>query len=297
MTYPDCEYPECKRCIRSVGLVNLWGNSALMVFKLAFGLMCGSVALLADALHSLGDTAISIVLLMSLYISGKKADEDHHFGHGKIEFVGTSIIGFSMLAVAVLITWFGLRSAMQGTNEAPDRIAILVSIISIGGNYLLYRYSLCAGVHANSSIMVANAHENLADVLSSVAALIGIVGAQLGWPLLDPVAAVIIGVLIFRSAFRTLLDAARGLGDSGLEPAVTREIRATVEDMDGVIGVERIRSRRIGQKVEVGLRVNVDASATVGWSRGLAETIRASIRNITGIEGSVRVGFQGVERP
>jgi len=289
------KHPECERCIRAVGPVNFWGNLALTIFKLVFGLMCGSVALVADAIHSLGDVAISIVLVMSLRISGKQPDEDHPFGHGKIEFIGTAIIGFSMLLVATLIVWYALRAAIHGQLEAPDRIAVLVAIVSIGGNYLMYRHSLCAGIHANSSVMVANAYENRADVLSSVAALIGIVGAQLGWVFLDPLAAVVIGVLIFRLAMRTLLEAGRGLGDSGLAPEVARDIRSAVEDLAGVIRVRHIRGRRVGQQVEVGLRVNVDASATVEAIRELKHTVVDTVRGVTGLAGPVKIGFQGVE--
>jgi len=288
-------YPECERCIKAVGPVNFWGNLALTIFKLVFGLVCGSIALVADAIHSLGDVAISIVLVMSLRISGKDADEDHHFGHGKIEFIGTAIIGVSMLLVALLIVWYSVRAALQGVIEAPDRIAILVAIVSIGGNYLMYRHSLCAGIHVNSSVMIANAYENRADVLSSVAALVGIVGAQLGWLLLDPLAAIIISALILHSALKTLLEAARGLGDCGLEPKVTRAIRTAVAGIDGIIGVHSVKTRRIGQQVEVGLRVNVDAANTVEWTRERTRTITAAVREITGLGGPVKVGFQGVE--
>ena len=290
------KYPECERCVKMVGPVNLWGNFGMSVFKLAFGLMCGSVALVADAIHSLGDVAISIVLMLSLYISGKETDEDHQFGHGKFEFIGVAIIGFSMLMVATLIVWYSIEHIIEGDLEVPERIAILVAIISIAGNYLLYKHSLCAGQQANSSVMIANAYENLADAQSSVAVVIGIVGAQMGWVLLDPLAAVFIGVLIFYSALKILKDAARGLGDFGLEPEVTKKIRTAVESIDGVIGIGLIQARRVGEQIEVGLRVEVESTRTVEWSSGVAQNIREAVARVVEGAGAVQVGFQGVEK-
>ncbi len=289
------KYPECERCVQMVGPVNFWANVGLAVFKLAFGLMCGSIALVADAFHSLGDVVISVVMVLSLYISGKKPDEDHPFGHGKIEFIGAGIIGFSMFMVAILIVWYSIEHIIEGDLEAPERIAILVAVISIAGNYLLYKHSLCAGQQVNSSIIIANARENLADAQSSLAVLIGIVGAQMGWVFFDPLAAVFIGVLIFYSALRILREAARGLGDFGLEPGVREEIRTAVESIDGVVGIDGIKTRRVGQRFEVGLRVKVESTNTVEWSSEVAQSIRDAVRRITGGAGPIGVGFQGVE--
>jgi len=290
------KYPECEKCIKMVGPVNFWGNVALSIFKLVFGLMCGSIALVADAFHSLGDVAISIVMVMSLFISGKKADEEHQFGHGKIEFIGAGIIGFSMLMVGTLIVWSSIKHIIEGDLEVPDRIAILVAIISVAGNYLLYKHSLCAGQQANSSVMTANAYENLADAQSSLCALIGIVGAQVGWVLFDALAAVFIGIFIFYAALKILKDAARGLGDFGLEPEVTKKIRAAAETVDGVIGIDSIQARRVGQDLDVGLRVNVQSTRTVEWSTEVGHRIRDAVGRVVEGAGIVKIGFQGVEK-
>jgi len=248
----------------------------------------------ADAIHSLCDVAISIVLVGSLYISGKEADEDHPFGHGKMEFVGTGIIGLSMLMVAILIVWYSIKHMMTGDLEVPERIAMLVAIISIAGNYLLYQHSLCAGREANSSVIVANAYENWADAISSIAVLIGILGAQFGWVFLDPLAAVFVGALIFGAAVRTLRETAMGLADCGPWPDTTKEIRTAVERIDGVIEVDSIKGRRVGRDFEVGVRVKVESTNTVEWSNEVAQRIRGAVRRIVENAGRVEVGFQGV---
>ncbi|MFC1734925.1 cation diffusion facilitator family transporter [Candidatus Hydrogenedentota bacterium] len=289
------KYTECEKCVEFVGPINFWGNLGLTVFKLVFGLMCGSIALLADAVHSLGDVAIAIVMVLALRVSKKEADEDHQFGHGKIEFIGAGIIGFSMLLVAVLIVWYSLQAAVSGTHPAPDRIAILVAIVSILGNYLMYVHSKCAGEQATSAVMIANALENRADVLSSIAALIGIAGASMGWPLLDPIAAVAIGFLIFGSALKTLREAARGLGDFGLDPEITKAIRTAVEGIEGVVGVESIKTRQVGPEFEVGLRVRVPDTNTVDSSLELARKIKNIVHDVMEAKGRVNVGFVGME--
>ena len=290
------KYPECERCVQGVGPINLWANVALTIFKFVFGLMCGSIALIGDAIHSLGDVAMSIVMMLCLYFSGKEPDEDHPFGHGKIEFIGASVIGFGMLIVAVLIVWFAVRAVMSGALEAPDRIALLVAIISIAGNQLLHNYCLCAGQQVNSPVMIATAYENRSDVLSSMAALIGIGGAQMGWVLLDPLAAMVIGIIIFFWGFKTMKEAARCLGDFGLEAEVTREIRAVVENMDGVVGIDGIKARRVGKGYEVGLRVKVESTETVEWTNEVTQSIRGAVGHIVGNVQAVTVGFQGVEK-
>ena len=288
------QYPECERCVGVVGPVNFWGNLSLMVFKLVFGLMCGSVALVADAIHSLGDIVVSVVLMFSLAYSAKKADKDHHFGHGKIEFIGASIIGVGMVLVATLIILFSITAAMAGGLEMPDRVAILVALVSIGGNYLMYKHSLCAGQQANSAVMIANAYENRADVLSSAAALIGIIGAQMGYLYLDPLAAVVIGALILHSAIKIIIEGARGLADYGVRPEVVADISAAVTDIDGVMGIHSLRTRWVGQEFEVGVRVKVDSDSTVEWSRDVVAKIRDAVRSIMGRNGTVKVGFEGV---
>ena len=121
-----------------------------------------------------------------------------------------------------------------------------------------------------------------------------IVGAQLGYAVLDPLAAVVIAIIVLKLAYRTLTDALKGLGDAGLEPEVTDRIGRAIESVEGVIGIESIKARRIGQKLEVGIRVKVDSGRTVEWSNAVARSIRDSVRASTEGAGSIEIGFQGL---
>jgi cation diffusion facilitator family transporter len=297
MRHAECDirYPECGKCIRNVGFVNFWANVGMMVFKLTFGLLCGSIAVVADAIHTLCDVGTSSIMILSLHVSGKKPDEDHPFGHGKIEYIGTAVVAFSMLCVATLLVSYAVIHILRGDLQTPDRIVMLVTIISILGNYLLYRHCLCVGRKANSSVIVANAYENLADSHSSIAVLIGLIGTQFGWTFLDPLAGIAIGGLILRTSIKTFIVAARGLADFGLEPETTGRIRDAVQSVEGVMGIDRIRGRHIGQQIEVGLRVKVPANETVEWTREVAHHIQDAVRPVVKNAESINISFLGVE--
>ena len=290
---PEMKYPECERCASTVGPANFWGNFGLGIFKFSFGLICGSYALLADAVHSLGDVVTAIAVLLCLWISGKKASEEYPYGHGKIEFLGAGFVGVSLLFVGALIIVVSLRAILRGVSEPPDPIAILVIWISILGNYMMYKHQICVGRQTRSPVILAQARENQADALTSIPAMVGVAGAQLGWTYLDPLAALFIAVIVLKLALKTLTDAAMGLGDAGLKPEITTRVRTAVESVDGVIAIESIKTRRVGPKLEVGLRVKVDRGRTVEWTRAVARKIREAV--LSNVEGAelIGLGFQG----
>ena len=288
------KYPECERCERIIGPVNFWVNVGLAIFKLFFGLICGSYALLADAIHSLSDIASAVVYILCLWVSGRGIDEEYHYGHGKIEFVGSGIIGLGMVLVAAFIILYSVRAIAAGDLEPPDPLAAGVSLISIMANALLYKHQMCVGEQTGSPLVIAQARENGSDALTSLPAMIGIVGAQFVWSFLDPLAAVFIGVIVMKLAYETLTSTAKGLADAALEPEVTDRIRNAVESVDEVIGIDRLKTRRIGQELDVGVRVKVDATKTVEWANGVARKIRDAVRRNVDIE-PIEIGFQGVK--
>ncbi len=239
---------QCYWCAEKVGVINFWANIGLLAVKLTGGIFGRSQALIADAMHSVTDIVISLLVLVGLKITGAPPDDDHPWGHGNIEVIVSGIIGVLLLFAAVTITIVSLTSIFAGTVLQPGAIAVLAALISVVVNELLFRHSLCIGKQMNSPAMIANAWENRADVYTSTAALIGVFSARLGFSVLDPVAAVFVAFMIAKTGITTLINSVHGIMDRNVDDKMLKDIRSIVERDKNVEGVIRLRARRIGQK-------------------------------------------------
>jgi len=241
-----------------VGGVNLWANLGLLIVKLLGGIFGRSQALIADAVHSLSDVVIAILVIVGLKVSSAPPDEDHPWGHGNIEFVVSAIIGTLLVCTAITITVVSLLSIIRGGIHYPGVLAVWASVISVVANEIMFRHSLCAGKQMDSPAMIANAWENRSDVYSSLAAMIGVFGARIGFGILDPIAALVVGVMIAKNGLETLILGVRGMTDSCFDnKAMLAQIKALVLNEDGILDVGRLRARKTGQKVWIDLEAIV----------------------------------------
>ena len=247
---------QCYWCAENVANINLWGNFGLLTVKLIGGIFGGSQALIADALHSVSDVIVSLLVLVGLKITGAPPDKDHHWGHGHIEFIVSAIIGILLIFAAVTVTVVSLISIFEGTMSQPGILAVWAALISIVFNELLFRHSLCIGKQMNSPAMIANAWENRADVYSSAAALIGVFGARLGFTFLDPVAAIVVGFMIAKSGVTTMVTAVNGMTDRSVENTILSQIKTIVMKEKAVKDIASLRARWIGQKNWVDMELN-----------------------------------------
>jgi len=249
---------ECYWCAKHVGGVNLWANLGLLIVKLLGGIFGRSQALIADAVHSLSDVVIAILVIVGLKVSSAPPDEDHPWGHGNIEFVVSAIIGTLLVCTAITITVVSLLSIIRGGIHYPGVLAVWASVISVVANEIMFRHSLCAGKQMDSPAMIANAWENRSDVYSSLAAMIGVFGARIGFGILDPIAALVVGVMIAKNGLETLILGVRGMTDSCFDnKAMLAQIKALVLNEDGILDVGRLRARKTGQKVWIDLEAIV----------------------------------------
>ena len=238
---------QCYWCAEHVASVNIWANCGLVVVKLIGGIFGRSHALMADALHSLSDVIIALFLWVTLKISGGPPDEDHHWGHGNVEFIVSVIVGVLLLCGAVTITAVSLTSIIEGITPEPGIVAVWAAAISVIANEIMFRHSICVGEQMGSPAIMANAWENRADVYSSVAALIGVFGARMGFAFLDPAAAILVGLMIARSGLRTLVAGIGGITDRSIDRATLARVKRIVLKERGIRDVGRLRARKIGQ--------------------------------------------------
>lgn len=267
-------YPECHWCAENVGRIAVWGNIGLFALKLFCGIAGGSRALIADAVHSAMDVFTAAIVMISLRVSKAPPDKEHPYGHGQVEYVSSLLIGMSLIAVVVLILYHSITDIIHGVTDQPDLIALLGVIISIVGNELMFRHSYCCGTRFRSPAMIANAWENRADVYSSLGALVGVVGAQLGFLFMDRVGAILVAIMIAWSAFAMLRNAWHGILDHSLGESLENRIRREANEDPDVRGVVSLQTRAIGQHLAIDLKLGVSPDLTLREGYEIADRVK-----------------------
>ncbi|MEW6072906.1 MAG: cation diffusion facilitator family transporter [Planctomycetota bacterium] len=272
---------------RGVTLFGAVVNLVLSGLKLAAGIVADSSVMVADAVHSLTDFGSDIVTLVALGATAKPPDASHPYGHGRFETVGTVILALLLLgAVAgILYDAYG----RFGEPSAPGVLAAWAAGLSIVVKEALYHIAVRVGRRHASPLLIANAWHHRSDAFSSVAALGGILGARMGWPVLDPVAAVLVAVLIGHVAIKLLGDVFREVTVGALPGPVLARMRAGIERLPGVVSLHELRARRMGRSVLVDLHVQVDEATTVSDGHQVAERVRKFVFDANGEVSEVLV--------
>ena len=268
---------QCYWCAKHVGSVNLWTNVGLFVVKLLGGIFGTSQALIADAVHSLSDIVIAVLLLVGLKVSVAPPDENHHWGHGNIEFIVSLIIGVILICASIIITVTSLTSIFERIMPEPGILAVWAAAISVVTNEILFRHSLCIGKQMDSPAMIANAWENRADVYSSLAVLVGVFGARMGFTFLDPVAAIIVGFMIARSGIDTLISGVKGMTDQSFDRAMLADVKKLVLKEKGIRDVSRLRARKVGQKTWIDLEAKFGPEIRVSEVKKIIDNVKKSV--------------------
>jgi cation diffusion facilitator family transporter len=248
-----------------------------MIFKLVAGVIGRSQALQADAVESLGDVAAQTVVLFSLRISSKPTDWDHPYGHGRAESIATGIVAIMIAAAGVLILGRTVYSVFRpSTVEVPGLIALAAVIVVIVVKEGLHQVTLRVARRHRSSVLTASAKDHRKDALTSVATLIGIGGARIGFPLLDPLAAGFTSLIILKLAADIAGTAGRELMDRVPEDETMRGIRGVAEETSGVAHAD-VRARRLGPNLFVDVKIDVDPNLTVVGGHDIAKSVKARI--------------------
>lgn len=272
--------------IYRVTLIGSIGNVLLVVFKFIAGLAGHSSAMIADAVHSLSDFVTDIVVLVFVRISAKPQDESHDYGHGKFETVASFLIGLALIAVAVGIVMSGCQKLLMWWNgaelAAPGWIALWAALLSIAVKELLYQYTARKGRTLDSQVMVANAWHHRSDALSSIGAAIGIGGALwLGnrWTVLDPLASVVVGLMLIKVAYDLLKTSMGELTESSLPAETEREITDIIRSFPDVQQPHNLRTRRIGDHIAIEAHVRMDGDLPLRVVHERATAIEHKIKD------------------
>jgi cation diffusion facilitator family transporter len=260
---------------RKVTLIGIVVNISLSIVQLLGGMMAHSQALIADGLHTLSDLASDFVVLFAAKLASKDADEDHPYGHERIETVATVVLGMMLASVAVGI---GLNAFDRLSHPEkllqPTSLAIIFALLAIVAKEGLYQYTLHIANKIDSNLLRANAWHHRSDAISSLLVALGVAGSvflQIPW--LDAVAAILVALMIFYMGLRLILDSTMELVDTSVELDKVSKIRAFINDLEGVESLHLLRTRKMGSKVLADLHIQVNSYLTVSEGHFIAEYV------------------------
>lgn len=262
--------------IRRTSLVGIVGNIILTAFKLFAGLVGNSGAMVSDAVHSLSDVLATFIAFLGVRLSKKAADQEHPYGHERFECVASLILGVILLATGLGIGKVGIEKIIAGNYEtlaAPSTIALVAAIVSIVTKEAMYWYTRYNAKKLNSAAFMADAWHHRSDAFSSIGSLIGIGGAMLGVPVLDPVASVVICLFILKVAFDILKDSISKMLDSSCDEGYESELRQFIESQEDVVRVDVLRTRMFGNKVYIDVEIAVDGNLLLRDSHAIADRV------------------------
>ncbi|MGC9514185.1 cation diffusion facilitator family transporter [Methanocrinis sp.] len=268
-----------KRQVSEVKRVTLTGlviNLALSALKFAAGILGNSQAVLADAVHSLSDTATDIAVLVGVRLWSKPPDECHPYGHRRIEFLVTIFIGLLLAAVALGLSYNALATLHEVQTKPPGAIAFFAAILSIFTKELLYRWTITKGREIKSTALIANAWHHRSDGLSSVPVAAAVAGAALvpGLAFLDRLGAIVVSIFILQAAVKIVRPSVEQLVDRGAPEEICLGIEQLAFATPGVRDVHAIRTRHIGSGIEVDLHVLVDPGLSVEKGHEISEEVK-----------------------
>jgi len=256
----------------------LW-NAVLTVIKLAAAVISGSKAMLADALESASDIIVTFAVLLSLRVADKPRDADHPYGHGKVESLVSQVIGGVLFVAGFAILWIAIQGIMDPPEEAPGVIAFWVALGTIGVKEILFRFTIKVGRKSGSPVVEANAWGHRSDAYSSIVTVVGIGGALAGAPILDPVAAALVSLFIFRMGFNILRKSTYELMDGAPDIELLERATSLAESVDGVVHAHRIRGRRTGRGIWLDLTVDMDSQMSIEKGHAIAHKAKQLIMN------------------
>ena len=253
-------------------------NIALSALQISVGVLARSQGLIADGIHSLSDLIADFVVLFASHHGAKEADTEHPYGHQRFENAASLLVGTLLLAVGAGMAWSAI-----GKLENPETIplvhavALVVAAVALVSKEILFRYMLKIATRLKSSMLVANAWHARSDAASSLVVGIGITGNLAGYPLLDPIAALIVGLMIVKMGWGFSSEALHELMDRGIDEQEVAAITSTLAQTPGVMGVHDVRTRKMGDMIVVDAHIEVDATMTVEEGHDIAVAARRNV--------------------
>ena len=262
---------------------SIYGNLLISIAKFLAGVIGHSSAMISDEIHSASDVFSTIVVMIGVKIGGKESDKNHQYGHERLESVASLILALTLAVTGCGIGYGGLKTIIAGSEGAsiqvPTALPLAAAILSIVAKEGMYWYTMRAAVQINSGALKADAWHHRSDALSSVGSLVGIGGAMLGYPILDPIASVIICVFILKAAFDIFRDAIGKMTDEACDDRMVEAVKALVVRQQGVLALDDIKTRMFGNKAYVDIEIAVDGNLLLKEAHNIAEKVHDEVEH------------------
>ena len=275
----------------------LLGNIVLSAGKLLFGVLAGSIALVADGFHSLADVLSDVGILLALKASVRPPDQNHPYGHHSFETLGAIVVAVFMLLTAGLIAKSAVENLLHGEYLHPEWPALVASLVSVLIKEVMARYTIRVGKINNSPALLANGTMHRSDAISSLAAAAGIGGAMLGWTILDSVAAVVIAAFILKMGIDLLRENVMALMDTMPDDELVRKIESAARSVDCVQDVRSLHVRQRGSWYLADIRIAVHPDHTIETAHDIAHETEDCIRDTVEKVAGVFVHVEPGDRP
>lgn len=274
--------PDETAVIRKLSLVGIIGNVFLSAFKFIAGIMGNSSAMVSDAVHSLSDVFATFIAFLGVRFGRREADASHPYGHERIESLAAIVLGLILLVTGVGIGWVGLEKILAGNYESlpiPGMIALVAAIVSIAVKEGMFWYTRHWARVIRSSAFEADAWHHRSDAMSSIGALVGVGGSMLGYPVLDPIASVVICLFILKQGISIIYDALKKMLDTSCGEQFEEEVRQLVDAENQVGHIDMLRTRMFGDKVYIDMEIAIDSSMQLTDAHAIAERVHDDIEH------------------
>lgn len=263
--------PEREAATKRSTWVSVVVNIGLTISQVIAGILSGSQGLIADGIHSLSDLVADFVVLLAVHHSRKAPDDDHHYGHQRYENAASLVLGLLLLFVGIGMIWSAVQKLQNpAAIPAVHMIALWVALGALAAKEILFRYMLAVAKRVRSSMLVANAWHARSDAASSLVVAIGISGNLLGFTLLDPIAALIVGFMVARMGWGFSWDALHDLTDGAATEEQLDGIAADILATPGVLGFHDLKTRKTGDMILADVHLEIDGSLTVTEGHDIA---------------------------
>ena len=271
---------EMQKVAVRVSVITILINAALSVFKLLAGIFGKSYALISDAVHSASDVFSTVIVIIGVKISGKKADKNHPFGHERFECVAAILLAVVLFATGVGIGYSGVKNIVTGEYKnfaVPGVIALVAAAVSIVVKEGMFWYTYLAAKKVNSAALKADAWHHRSDALSSIGSLVGVIGGLCGVKILDSIACIVICLFILKAAIQIFLDAVKKMTDEACDEKTESDIRTFINSCEGVRRVDTLLTRMFGNRIYVIAEIACDSDLPLYKAHEIAEKVHSGI--------------------
>lgn len=274
-------YMNFEKTAMRVSRISILWNFILSGIKLVAGILASSGAMISDAIHSASDVLSSVIVIIGVKISSKDSDQDHPYGHERLECVAAIVLATILAGTGVGIGWKAIELLKSGTyaTQVPGQLALWAAVVSILVKEAMYWYTRYYAQAIDSSALMADAWHHRSDALSSVGALVGIGAARSGYPIMEPIASLIICIFIEKAAIDIFRDAIDKLVDKSCDTETEQKIQAVAESIEGVKRVDLLRTRVFGNKIYVDMEIAADGNKPLKETHAIAESVHDAIES------------------